>query len=106
MIENLTVESAAVLMNYLGLGYCLIQLGWALFHGKAKNAAIYGIAIFAAFIVAINMGGVLNDTTWSWFGIGIFGANMIYNLSKRIMWKVGVYALLAAVNTIVLIGVI
>ena len=106
MIENLTVESATVLMNYLGLGYCLIQLGWALFHGLAKKAAIYGIAIFAAFIVAINMGGVLNDTTWSWFGIGVFGLNLLYNLQQRIMWKVGVYALLAAVNAIVLTGVV
>ncbi|MDY0247354.1 MAG: hypothetical protein RBR26_10575 [Methanosarcina mazei] len=82
MIENLTPGSFSTITDYLGFGWCVIQLAWAWLHGLPKNAAIYAVSIFAACLVALNVGGILNETTWSLFGCGVFAIHALYYLKK------------------------
>jgi len=67
---------------------------------------IYGIATFAAVIIALNIGGVLNDETWSLFGLAVFGAHTAYALLiTKVPWQIAIYSVLTATSLASIIGV-
>ena len=98
MIE-ITLADIGTLCGYLGTIWCVINLVWGLFRNDATRTLIYGIGVFAAFIVALNVGGLLNETTWSWFGVGVFGLHAIYAIcTGEAAWKVLLYVILLGMS--------
>ncbi len=93
------------IFGYLGTLWCIAQLVYAIFRGQAQKAAIYGIALFAAAVIALNVGGILNDATWNLFGIGIFGAHTLYSLFivKSPIHAV-IFAMMFAASVVPMIG--
>ena len=93
--------------GYLGFIWCVAKLVWCLFRNDAKGSVIYGIATFAGVVITLNIGGVLNDYTWSVFGLAIFALHMIYSmfLVKNPL-QAGIYAVLTALSGVSLLGLI
>ena len=92
--------------GYLGTIWCAANLGWAVLRNDAYKAMIYGIGVFAAAVVALNVGGVLNDYTWSLFGLGVFGLHLAVAMWQHVWWKAPVFGILFAVSTLSFMGVI
>lgn len=92
--------------GYLGTIWCVANLVWAIFRNDAYKAMIYGIGVFAAAVVALNVGGVLNDYTWSLFGIGVFGVHLAITIWHHQWWKAPVFGILFIVSTLAFMGVI
>lgn len=95
------------LLGYLGTFWCVANLLWGMFRNDAVRAVIYGIGCFAALIVALNVGGILNETTWSLFGMVVFGLHAIYNLAvRKVVWKGVMHAFLLGVSVLCFLGVV
>ncbi|MFT0899611.1 hypothetical protein [Candidatus Methanoprimaticola sp. MG2] len=92
--------------GYLGTIWCVLNLAWAVFRNDAEHAMVYGVGVFAAFVVALNLGGVLNDYTWSLFGLGVFGLHLAIATWQHVWWKVPVFAVLFIVSTLAFMGVV
>lgn len=79
----ITPETVSTLMGYMGLAWCAGNLGWGLLRNQARLTMIYGVGCFAAFVVWLNVGGVVNATTWGAFGTAVFGLRMLFSLLVR-----------------------
>lgn len=96
-----------MIFGYLGMIWCVAKLAWSMFRNDATGSVIYGIATFAGAIIALNIGGVLNDTTWSIFSFSIFSAHALYSMFiAKIPWQASVYAVLSVLSAISLLGVL
>lgn len=105
MIE-LTLAGIGTVFGYLGTIWCIVNLAWGLFRNDATRVLIYGIGCFAALIIALNVGGVLNSTTWSMFGAVVFGLHTLYAVATgEAAWKVAIYGILLASSIMSVLGV-
>lgn len=106
MIE-ITLGDIGTICGYLGTIWCVANLLWGLFRNDAYRVLIYGIGTFAAIIVMLNVGGILNETTWGIFGCLVFGIHTLYAAAVgHAAWKVAVYGILLAVSLLSVVGVI
>lgn len=105
MIE-ITLGGIGAICGYLGTLWCVANLFWGLLRNDARRVLIYGIGVFAAALVALNVGGILNDYTWSLFGLLVFGLHMAVAAWQHAWWKVPVFAFLFGVSTLSFMGVI
>lgn len=95
------------IFGYLGSIWCVANLMWAMFRNDAHKAMIYGIGVFATIVVMLNIGGILNDTTWTMFGIGVFGLELIVNVFiTKVLWKTALYSIMLTASTMSLLGVV
>lgn len=62
--------------GYLGLIWCIVNLVYYWFRNDAGPVLVYGISIFAAALVFLNIGGILNPTTWGYYTCGVWFAHM------------------------------
>ncbi len=105
MIE-ITLSGIGAVCGYLGTVWCIINLAWGLFRNDAVRTLIYGIGTFAAIVVMLNVGGILNDTTWSIFGCCVFGLHCVYAaVLGEAAWKVAFYGTLLMCSFLSLVGV-
>lgn len=105
MIE-ITLDGIGTLCGYLGTIWCVANLAWGLFRNDASRVLVYGIGTFAAIVVMLNVGGVLNETTWGAFGCCVFGLHCVYAAATgEAAWKVAVYGTLLAASLLSLMGV-
>ena len=105
MIE-LTISDLGSLCGYLGTIWCIFNLAWGLFRNDASRVLVYGIGTFAAIVVMLNVGGVLNDTTWGIFGACVFGLHTLYAIGAgEAIWKVVVYGILLGTSMLSVLGV-
>ncbi len=91
------------ILGYISLIFCAVQLLYGLFiaHDPMRSM-IYGIGLFAAVVIALNIGGILNDYTWGIFGIGMFGLNVLYYMKKGPAYAVVIYSMLLAASALTL----
>ena len=95
------------LCGYIGTIWCVANLLWGMFRNDASRAVIYGIGCFAALIVALNVGGILNEETWSIFGMCVFGVHVIYHLTvHKVVWKAVLHAFLLSISVLAFAGLI
>lgn len=80
MIDGVTLSQIGLICDYLGALWCLMNLIWGLFRNDAHRCLIYGIGVFAAVVVMLNVGGVLNEESWGLFGCAVFGLHLLYSL--------------------------
>lgn len=93
--------------GYLGFIWCVAKLVWCLFRNDAKGSVIYGIATFAGVVITLNIGGVLNDETWSLFGLAVFGAHTAYVLLiTKVPWQIAIYSILTTMSVASVLGVV
>lgn len=105
MIE-ITFSGIGAVMGYLGTIWCMVNLVWGLFRNDAMRVLIYGIGCFAAIIVMLNVGGILNDTTWGIFGCCVFGIHCIHAaVLGEVAWKVAFYGILLTCSFLSTAGV-
>lgn len=105
MIE-IVLSSLGDICGYLGVIWCFANLGWGLFRNNATRCLIYGIGTFAAIVVMLNVGGILNETTWGAFGAIVFGLHLLYALfAEWSTWKVVVYGIMLTTSLLSLMGV-
>lgn len=88
------------LWGYLSAIWCVAMLLWNLFRNNTIPALIYGICCFAAAVIALNVGGILNETTWHMLGIGVFGISLLINLAQKKMLHVCMYSALLAISAL------
>lgn len=94
MIE-IALDGLGTICGYLGTIWCVANLAWGLFRNDASRCLIYGIGTFAAIVVMLNVGGILNDTTWGIFGCCVFGLHCVYAVvTHEAAWKVVLYGIL------------
>lgn len=103
---ELTLSDVGTLCGYAGTIWCIANLGWAILRNDAYRALIYGIGCFAALIVALNVGGVLNEDIWSMFGCAVFGVHFAAVLWQQVWWKVPFYGAMLAASLLALLGVV
>ena len=105
MIE-IALSDVGSILGWMGTIWCFANLGWGLLRNDARLCLIYGIGCFAAVVVMLNVGGVLNERTWTLFGCGVFG---LHCLGSAIMgaaaWKVVLYGTLLGISLLSLAGV-
>lgn len=105
MIE-ITLDDVGTICGYLGTIWCVANLLWGLFRNDASRVLIYGIGTFAAIIVMLNVGGILNDTTWGIFGCCVFGLHCVYAVAvHEPAWKVAFYGILLTTSFLSTVGV-
>lgn len=105
MIE-ITLDGMGTLCGYMGTLWCIANLLWGLFRNDASRVLIYGIGTFAAIIVMLNVGGVLNSTTWGIFGCCVFGLHCLYAAATgEAAWKVALYGILLMSSLLSVTGV-
>ena len=105
MIE-ITISSVGAVCGYLGTIWCVVNLIWGLFRNDASRVLVYGIGTFAAIVVMLNVGGILNDTTWGIFGCCVFGLHCIYTAAVGDpAWKTAFYGILLLCSFLSLMGV-
>ena len=105
MIE-IVIDGMGTVCGYLGTIWCVANLLWGLFRNDASRVLVYGIGTFAAFGVMLNVGGILNETSWGIFGACVFGLHMLYaTVVHEAAWKVAVYGVLLAASVLSLLGV-
>lgn len=105
MIE-IALEGLGSLCGYLGTAWVVINLAWGLFRNDAARVLIYGIGAFAAIVVMLNVGGILNETTWGMFGAAVFGLHVLYAAAvHEAAWKVAAYGILLTTSILSLMGV-
>lgn len=68
----------SVLLGCAGLAWCVLMLAWSLFRNDARGSVIYGIAVFGGAVVALNVGGALDEAAWSLFGAAVFAAHLAW----------------------------
>lgn len=102
------IEAAALaeLCGYAGTIWCVANLAWGVFRNDALRALIYGIGCFAALIVALNVGGILNETTWGIFGCMVFGIHLIAAIIHRTAWKVVLHGFMLGISVLSVTGLI
>ena len=106
MIE-IVVSGLGAVCGYLGAIWCFANLAWALFRNNAEKCLIYGIGTFAAIVVMLNAGGILNETTWGMFGACVFGLHLLYALfAEWSTWKVVAYGIMLTTSLLSLMGVL
>ena len=88
------------LWGYLSLAWVLCNFAYAMFRARATMAVAYGIAIFAAIVIFLNIGGVLNADTWHMFGILIFGVEFICNYFKGPKHKAVLFGVLLFITLV------
>ena len=94
-----------VLCGYIGTAWCVGNLLWALFRNDATRALIYGSAVLLATIVALNIGGVLNEEVWNLFGLGVFGAHLIYVMFiHRSIVQAVLFAMMFCISVLAFVG--
>lgn len=105
MIE-ITFDGLGTICGYLGTIWCIANLLWGLFRNDASRVLVYGIGTFAAIIVMLNVGGILNDTTWGIFGCCVFGLHCLYAAAiGEAAWKVALYGILLTTSFLSTVGV-
>lgn len=105
MIE-ITLDGLGTICGYLGTIWCIANLLWGLFRNDASRVLVYGVGTFAAIIVMLNVGGILNDTTWGIFGCCVFGLHTLYAIATaEPVWKAAVYVILLATSLLSVLGV-
>ena len=105
MIE-IALDGLGTICGYLGTIWCIANLFWGLFRNDVSRVLVYGIGTFAAVVVMLNVGGVLNETSWGTFGACVFGLHCLYAAAMHeAAWKVAVYGVLLAASVLSLLGV-
>lgn len=105
MIE-IVLSSLGDVCGHLGAIWCVANLAWGLFRNNATRCLIYGTGTFAAIVVMLNVGGVLNETSWGIFGACVFGLHCLYAAATgEAAWKVALYGSLLGVSILSLLGV-
>ncbi|MDR1404268.1 MAG: hypothetical protein LBJ20_01685 [Candidatus Methanoplasma sp.] len=82
------------LWGYLSLIWVVLNFGYAVLRGHGLNAAIYGIALFAGLVIALNWGGMLNASNWHYFGLAIFAVEFLYNFWRGPRIKMIIFGVL------------
>ena len=82
------------LFGYLSLAWIVLNFFWAILRGHGLYAAAYGIGLFAAIVIALNVGGILNETTWHYFGIVIFALEFVFHFFKGHRAKMVIFGIL------------
>lgn len=103
---ELTLSDVGTFCGYAGTIWCIANLGLAILRNDAYRALIYGIGCFAALIVALNVGGVLNEDTWALFGLAVFGLHMALCLWQGVWWKAILFGIMLAMSAASFIGVV
>lgn len=88
------LASFAAVLEYTSLIWALCNLGYGILRGQAQRAAVYGAALAIGAVIALNMGGVVNASSWHVFTLIIFAAEALFNLWRGPKWKVAVFGLL------------
>lgn len=91
------IEAADIghICDYLGVIWCILNLVWGLFRNDAYRCLVYGIGVFAACVVMLNVGGLLNEESWGLFGIGVFGLHLVYTFAVNFSsYRCAVYGIL------------
>lgn len=105
MIE-IVIDGLGTICGYLGTIWCIANLLWGLFRNDASRVLVYGIGTFAAIIVMLNIGGILNDTTWGIFGCCVFGLHCIFAVAvHEPAWKIIFYGILLMASVVSTMGV-
>lgn len=103
---GLTLSDIGSLLGWAGTIWCFANLAWGLFRNDAVRSTIYGIACFAAVVVMLNVGGVLNDRTWTMFGCVVFGGHCLISLATgAAIWKIAIYGVMLVASALSLMGV-
>ena len=92
--------------GYLGTIWCIANLVWGLFRNDASRVLIYGIGTFAAIVVMLNVGGILNEKTWGLFGLCVFGLHLAATIWTHEWWKSVVFGILFLASMFSYVGVI
>ena len=105
MIE-ITLADVGTVFGVLGSVRCVANLLWGLFRNDAVRVLIYGIAVFASIVIALNVGGVVNEESWALFGVAVFGLHSIYSaVTGQAAWKTLLFLALACGSLFTLMGV-
>lgn len=106
MIE-ISLGGFGFIVGYLGTIWCFANLAWGLFRNDASRCMIYGIGAFAAIVVMLNVGGVLNETSWGIFGACVFGVHTLWAAATgEPVWKLAIYGILLGSSILSILGVI
>lgn len=88
------------LWGHLSVIWCVAMLLWNLFRNNTVPALIYGVCLFAAALIALNVGGVLNADTWHMLGIGVFGISLLINMLQKKVIGICTYSALLAISAL------
>ena len=105
-VPELTLSHIGLICDYLGAIWCVLNLVWGLFRNDANRCLIYGIGCFAAVIIMLNVGGVLNKESWGAFGCAVFGLHLLHALYVDFrIYKVVIYGILLMTSMLSALGV-
>lgn len=104
---EITVADIGTACGYLGTLWVVAKLIYGVVRNDGIRCLIYGIGTFAAVVVMLNIGGVLNERSWSMFGAAVFGIHLAIGAATgQPGWKLAIYGLLLAASVLSILGMV